>query len=45
MRIGIIQMSDLHITSDNDFIVKNVQLLAKSIAAQISIGFQPKPWG
>lgn len=36
MRIGIIQMSDLQITSDKDFIVKNVLLLAKSIAAQIN---------
>lgn len=37
-------MSDLHITSDNDFIVKNVQLLAKSIAAQIN-RLPAKPWG
>ena len=30
MRIGIIQMSDLHITSADDFIVKNAAAVARS---------------
>ena len=36
MRIGIIQMSDLHITSADDFIIKNAITIAHSCKSIIN---------
>ena len=36
MKIAIIQMSDLHITSDKDFIVQESTTLARAIASKIN---------
>lgn len=36
MRVAIIQMSDLHITSEKDFIVKESRTLARSIASKVN---------
>ena len=36
MRVAIIQMSDLHITSDKDFIVKEAHTLARAVAAKVN---------
>ena len=36
MKVAIIQMSDLHIASEEDYIVKKARKLARSIAAKVN---------
>jgi len=41
MKIAIVQLSDLHITSGDDFIVKNVAAVARSFKA---IAYRLSEW-